>query len=919
MSNGRLNEISMYVPTNDYVGFSKCLNITRAGTYYIGFAADADCKLRVNGIDLVEFSATTPETYTYWHVFPYYFHTGLNVVEFQAKGGIPNQAMGFEIYYPKALSSIVGAIDASAAGTIFSSLERLNTYFDLGTTMGYTCPVGMALDLCTYTAATCSTIIRTDPTITAGTVNISGTTTITGSVITTGTTMISGTTTVTGSSIVSAITFTCCSTDTHCGDNRINFEELLTEPLSGISSIEDFEYIITSELIDAKDRQTLSSYPTLRALYDRYMNSSGYCSTNSSRFDYDKMNKFAGLVGNYWVDLIEQVIPSTTIWGSTKIYTNTIFDNQKFKYKPYSLHFGDNAYGSVKVLSPCVGVQYVDSNTTTLVGDLADTVQFRDKADVHLYNRVYIIQNNSGSEFIGMVTRPGQNMIQECSLNVNVVAAPTDYALSNGSATALVMGNYGPVTYAWSNGATTQSIYDLSAGTYSVTITDTYLSGCSTTVDVVIPMNPESYLSMSMESTNTSFIALRLDSGTQPVWVDWGDGSLSAGTGLRLLTHLYGSPYSGPVNVNAYNNFSGVTRFETLSATTMAGYTGGTDTALHLRYSTDELSKFTNLATWVNTALERSTVRGDVVNIPRHLTTISVSTQNTGAGAGDYLYGSTYNLPTGTTIISIGASNIISGNTSGLPRPAVEVYIEGNNTISGNTTGLPSGTTFMQIAGNNTIGGNVSGLPRTLTYLNIRGNNTISGDTIGLPTGLTTSLLIHGSNSISGSLSNLPTNLVVVDILGTNTLSGTTYQFPRGLQFIEIDGDNTITGDVLGLPTGATFVYMLGNNTISGRLSDVISDVKYLQLEPCSLSGYTSGKTWTNSIGLIRLFPNTSPYAFSTAEVDSILIDLTGATFMTSAEVDIQGTSQPRSNSAQVLAALTILTGAPNNVVVVTN
>ena len=123
-----------------------------------------------------------------------------------------------------------------------------------------------------------------------------------------------------------------------CGDDcTIDFNQLLTQPLSDVKTVEEFEYYLSSELIDAKSRKTLSGYPTLRALYDRYTNSTDYCATTSSAFDYTQIDKFASLIDSYWVDIVEQVIPATTIWGSVKIYGNTIFDQQKFQYKKGSL------------------------------------------------------------------------------------------------------------------------------------------------------------------------------------------------------------------------------------------------------------------------------------------------------------------------------------------------------------------------------------------------------------------------------------------------------------------------------------------------------------------------------------------------------------------------------------------------------
>lgn len=191
-----------------------------------------------------------------------------------------------------------------------------------------------------------------------------------------------------------------------CGDECIDLNELLTQPLSAITTIEDFEYFLTSELIDAKNRKTLSGYPTLRLLYDRYINSNLYCSTNSSRFDYLTMDQFAGLIGDYWVDIVEQVIPATTIWGSTKIYSNTIFDQQKYKYKAYTLQLCGNPFSGETVLSP-----------VTITGDCADvdviytTIMSQLKpmqsALTSTCSNVCVAQMNSGSEFIGTVTVVG--------------------------------------------------------------------------------------------------------------------------------------------------------------------------------------------------------------------------------------------------------------------------------------------------------------------------------------------------------------------------------------------------------------------------------------------------------------------------------------------------------------------------------
>lgn len=149
------------------------------------------------------------------------------------------------------------------------------------------------------------------------------------------------------------------SSSTCCGDNfTVDFNELMTEPLSGATTNEQFDNYLTTELIDAKNRKTISAYATLRALYDRYMHSSLYTGVQSSAYDYAKMDGIANMVGTYWVDVIEQVIPATTIWGSTKIYSNTMFDQQKFQYKKGTLFTcisGPCSLDNLDYLNECMG------------------------------------------------------------------------------------------------------------------------------------------------------------------------------------------------------------------------------------------------------------------------------------------------------------------------------------------------------------------------------------------------------------------------------------------------------------------------------------------------------------------------------------------------------------------------------------
>lgn len=228
---------------------------------------------------------------------------------------------------------------------------------------------------------------------------------------------------------------------TSCGDVGVDMNELLTTEVSAMTSVKEFNRIVNSELVDVKNRKTISGYPILRALYERYKNESGFQDNPiSSGFDYYDVINFTELVGTYWVDLIEQVVPSTTIWGSTYIYGNTVFDQQKFKYKKYSILGCQLPIYQEKLPSPTSAfTTNVEMTTETLPNDKYDNVSGSTTGTTFAavtYNGcsntsittsgnttctgVGILQINCGSEFIGNLSIMGNTGTTIGSGTINV-------------------------------------------------------------------------------------------------------------------------------------------------------------------------------------------------------------------------------------------------------------------------------------------------------------------------------------------------------------------------------------------------------------------------------------------------------------------------------------------------------------------
>ena len=288
----------------------------------------------------------------------------------------------------------------------------------------------------------------------------------------------------------------CASCCIYCGDENIDFSSLLTDDITQVKTIENFEYLMAN-FIDAKSRKTLSGYPTLRAIYDRYMNSTKYCDTPSLAFDYYKMDEFSNLITTYWDDLIEQVIPSTTLWGSIKVYTNTMFDQQKFKYKSYTSLFCNSPLNFVAPPSPINGSMGQCQIVNVVVNNIVSLPEgaIARMSPPQQYNSVCLTQMNWGSEFVGNVDIQNNdgsfnnydNFCKECTKNIkwySMVDKP-DYLIPELTCIGSITGVTHVIT-----GLTVNGVNYITTPISSTTITNDTLflvdaennvvSGCST-------------------------------------------------------------------------------------------------------------------------------------------------------------------------------------------------------------------------------------------------------------------------------------------------------------------------------------------------------------------------------------------------------------------------------------------------------
>lgn len=139
-------------------------------------------------------------------------------------------------------------------------------------------------------------------------------------------------------------------------------------------------------------------------------------------------------------------------------------------------------------------------------------------------------------------------------LSGNISGTPETCIQSNGTATVNIFGGVPPITYMWSNGATTQSISGLSYGHYHVTATDAI--GCPISKSVWIqrtePLNL-SFTAIQPACNNTGgSVTVNVTGGTPPYSYIWSNQATTQ-TISNLSTNYYNVGVTDANGCHDYN------------------------------------------------------------------------------------------------------------------------------------------------------------------------------------------------------------------------------------------------------------------------------------------------------------------------------------------------------------------------------
>ena len=140
---------------------------------------------------------------------------------------------------------------------------------------------------------------------------------------------------------------------------------------------------------------------------------------------------------------------------------------------------------------------------------------------------------------------------------------------STGVVMAMGMGGTPPYTYAWSTGDNTQTVDNLPAGTYTVTVTDA--NNCNATADVTIEESEEVTVTIDAPEVvcgagETGFAMAEVTGGTPPFFYNWSTGEsgpdldqiedLPEGTYFVTVTDANGCTAIEEVTIEVIDDFS---------------------------------------------------------------------------------------------------------------------------------------------------------------------------------------------------------------------------------------------------------------------------------------------------------------------------------------------------------------------------
>lgn len=453
----------------------------------------------------------------------------------------------------------------------------------------------------------------------------------------------------------------------------------------------------------------------------------------------------------------------------------------------------------------------------------------------------YTVIVTDGAGNVGACSATINVTIGQPALPVSIISSPTNvlcYGGSNGAISVIASGGTPTYNYLWSNGATTSTISGLTAGTYSVTVTDNNgtTGGCMTTQTLTItqPSLITSSISPSLYTGGFNLSGCLPDgsadltvSGGNPGYTySWSNGNVSqdinnltAGTYTVTITDANGCQSSNSVTLTAPNSMT-----QTISAYT---YPSGTNISCYgLSNGSVDLT-ISGGAPGYSYAWSNGASSQDLTNVPAGTYSVTITDANgcqitssiTLTEPSELTQSvSAYTYPSGTNISCFGLSDGSIDLTIGGGSPGYS-YVWSNGSTLQDPTGLAAGNYSVVVSDINgcTIPTSITLVQPTVLTASVSPSVYAGGYNLsGCNSDGTIDLSVSGGNAMySYSWSN---GSIVQDLSG---LSAGTYS----VTVTDLNGCQTSNTVTLAAPNPissslSAFTYPSGSNISCFGLSD---------------------------------------------------------------------------------------------------
>jgi len=191
--------------------------------------------------------------------------------------------------------------------------------------------------------------------------------------------------------------------------NKGGIDNTVIKPEPNSKTFFEFAQTFWKNTINVRNRQFASDggtsgYPTLQSIYWRYLESEKDAGIQNDNFTYKTMIEYVNGMGDYWIRLVEQMMPASTIWNTGVKLENSIFHRQKFVWRR------QRGCGVVPVickpckftgsiyLSDCTAQSTICSRYPNGVDELGFNLVLADVIENWVINEIGFDLNNSGCD-----------------------------------------------------------------------------------------------------------------------------------------------------------------------------------------------------------------------------------------------------------------------------------------------------------------------------------------------------------------------------------------------------------------------------------------------------------------------------------------------------------------------------------------